>query len=265
MSDLPEGWSSCSPLEVADLIRGVSYKKGEASTEAAPGLVPLLRANNIDAGRLNFDNLLFVPDNRVSSEQRLRAGDVVLAMSSGSQAVVGKAASLSMHWQGTFGAFCGVLRAAAEIDAGYFGLFLQTGSYRKGMSALAAGTNINNIKRQYFEEFTLPVPPLAEQKRIVEQVEALIAQAQRVADRLTRLSRILGGAASPAVGLGHFVQIVLAKAFSAGLVPTEAELARTEGRGYESGEELLARVRGARVEPAAGGRKMLRRRTARRG
>ncbi len=37
-------------------------------------------------------------------------------------------------------------------------------------------------------------------------------------------------------------QSILAKAFRGDLVPTEAELARREGRAYEPATELLARV-----------------------
>jgi type I restriction enzyme S subunit len=37
---------------------------------------------------------------------------------------------------------------------------------------------------------------------------------------------------------------VFAKAFSGELVPTEAELARAEGRTYETADELLKRVTG---------------------
>ena len=38
-------------------------------------------------------------------------------------------------------------------------------------------------------------------------------------------------------------QAILAKAFRGELVPTEAELARREGRSYESASELLARIK----------------------
>ena len=38
-------------------------------------------------------------------------------------------------------------------------------------------------------------------------------------------------------------QAILAKAFRGELVPTEAELARREGRDYETAEELLERVK----------------------
>lgn len=88
--DLPEGWGDASVLDLADLIRGVSCAKGEARTAPYPGGVTLLRANNIGDGIL-FEDMQYVPSERVGDEQRLRLGDVVVAMSSGSKAVVGKA------------------------------------------------------------------------------------------------------------------------------------------------------------------------------
>lgn len=42
-------------------------------------------------------------------------------------------------------------------------------------------------------------------------------------------------------------QAILAKAFRGVLVPTEAELARQEGRGYEPASVLLERIRTARA------------------
>ncbi len=41
-------------------------------------------------------------------------------------------------------------------------------------------------------------------------------------------------------------QAILAKAFRGELVPTEAELARRDGRSYESASELLARIKADR-------------------
>jgi type I restriction enzyme S subunit len=102
-------------LNLCELIRGVSYQRGEAETAPADGPIPLIRANNINE-ELIFENLQYVPKKRVSDNQMLNVGDVVLAMSSGSKSVVGKAANLKKPWKGTFGAFCGVLRPTQLID-----------------------------------------------------------------------------------------------------------------------------------------------------
>jgi type I restriction enzyme, S subunit len=50
----------------------------------------------------------------------------------------------------------------------------------------------------------------------------------------------------------RLTQAALAKAFRGELVPTEAELARREGRGYEPASVLLARVRASRGAQAGG-------------
>jgi type I restriction enzyme S subunit len=188
--ELPEGWAEAPVTGFAELIRGVSFQGGEASDSPATGLVAILRANNI-SDSLKFTDLQYVPEGRISSLQMLRVGDVVIAMSSGSKSVVGKAASVSAPWNGAFGAFCGVLRPSEEIDPNYFGRFFQTRGYRSYVSEVAAGNNINNLKREHFENIQMPLPPLAEQKRIVAKVEALLERVNKARDNLATVPAIL--------------------------------------------------------------------------
>src|SRR5215208_149466 len=138
--ELPEGWTTAPVTDLCSLIRGVSYQKGEAAFEPRAGHIALLRANNINDG-LHFEDLQYVPNKRVGPEQMLRVGDVVLAMSSGSKSVVGKAASLLSPWCGTFGAFCGVLRPSPSIEPQYFNWFFRTRKYRDAISDASAGVN----------------------------------------------------------------------------------------------------------------------------
>src|SRR5262249_49431683 len=88
------------------------------------------------------------------------------------------------------------------------------------------------LNLEQLETLPVPRPPLEEQHEIVRRVEALfnladaiekrVAAAQSRADKLT--------------------QSILAKAFRGELVPTEAELARQEGREYEPASVLLERI-----------------------
>lgn len=52
--------------------------------------------------------------------------------------------------------------------------------------------------------------------------------------------------ASATLSANKLIQSILAKAFRGELVPTEAELARREGRGYEPASVLLERIRAER-------------------
>jgi type I restriction enzyme, S subunit len=78
----------------------------------------------------------------------------------------------------------------------------------------------------------VPVPPLEEQAEIVRRVDCLFALATAIEQRVER-------AAARAASLP---QAILSKAFAGELVPTETDLARAEGRDYETAAQLLQRV-----------------------
>lgn len=90
----------------------------------------------------------------------------MIAASSGSLDVVGKAASVTSDFEGSFGAFCKVLRPNGKVDPVYFAHFFRTQEYRRRVSALAAGANINNLRNEHLDDLELALPPLAEQHRV---------------------------------------------------------------------------------------------------
>jgi type I restriction enzyme S subunit len=197
-------WPRAGLLEVADLVRGVSYKRDEARGEPGLGLVPVLRANNINGAALNFADLIYVPERRVSQEQRIRRGDILLAMSSGSRDVVGKAALARTDWPGGFGAFCGVLRVRPGIDARYVAKFLQSADYRQQVDSIATGTNINNLSKTTLKSIELPLAPNEVQTPLSALLDAIeqkrsggvahVFAAKRAVDRFRQA--VLGGACS---------------------------------------------------------------------
>ena len=58
--------------ELAEQLRGVSYGKSDASSTPRPGYLPVLRAGNIKEDGLTFDDLVFVPAERISEKQKIR-------------------------------------------------------------------------------------------------------------------------------------------------------------------------------------------------
>lgn len=182
----------------------MSYKGGEASSVPGPGLVPILRANNISGGALQFDDLIYVPDSRVSPQQLVRKHDIVLAMSSGSRDVVGKAALSDNDWPGGFGAFCGVLRVREGVQAEYLARFLASADYRRQIDSVATGTNINNLNRDTLSQVALPLAPLSLQRQISEHL-GMVDMKRASALRYLHLVRR---------ALGLFRQSILAAACS---------------------------------------------------
>lgn len=191
MSGLPHNWVSENLLNLADLLRGVTYKKIDASDSAQDGYIPVIRATNIQDREFDLSDLIYVPVHLVSEEQRIRKGDVVIATSSGSINIVGKASQAKSDLQAGFGAFCGVLRPCEHIDARYFGYYFSTETYRTAVSSMARGVNINNLKRDHFAELTLPLAPLNEQKRIADKLDTVLARVDACRERLDRIPTIL--------------------------------------------------------------------------
>jgi type I restriction enzyme S subunit len=154
----------------------------------------VLRAGNITDNGLVFGDLVYVPAERVASKQRIRRHDVVVAASSGSLDVVGKAAPALADFDGGFGAFCKVLRPNSKVHPGYFAQYFKTQRYRRRVSALAAGANINNLRNEHLDDMEIPLPPLAEQRRIadvLDRAEALRAKRRAALAQLDTLTEAI--------------------------------------------------------------------------
>ena len=100
-----------------------------------------------------------------------------------------------------------------------------------------ASLNVSGVQhpRVHFKtlaQFRVALPPLPEQRRIVARIEELFSQLDAAEEGLRRVQR----------NLKRYRAAVLKAAVKGRLVPTEAELARAEGRPYETGVALLQRI-----------------------
>jgi len=191
MSELPFGWISIPLDAVSNLIRGVTYKKDESADHPEEGYLPVLRANNIQNGKLQFDDLVFVLEQNIKDIQKIRKGDIVVAMSSGSKRLVGKCGIAKTDFNGGFGAFCGVLRPSQYINSKYVGLYTQTKEYSDLISSLSKGVNINNLKPDHFSEIKIPLAPLNEQIRIADKLDSVLAKVDAAQARLEKIPTLL--------------------------------------------------------------------------
>jgi type I restriction enzyme S subunit len=161
------GWKTVKLGEVCSFERGLTYSKSDEAD--APGIT-VLRANNVDlnSGQLNFEDLRYIHSNVAVDERKyLSANSIIVCTASGSRDHLGKTAHISEPPRMTFGGFMGLLRPHGKIDSRFLFYLTRSDLYRGLISSLSAGTNINNLKGSDLLSWEIPLPPLAEQKRIV--------------------------------------------------------------------------------------------------
>jgi type I restriction enzyme S subunit len=126
-----------------------------------------------------------------------------------------------------------VLRPRAGVDARYVYYFVSSQTFRKDASGHMTGAvGLRRVPSAYLEEQLIPLPHIDEQRRIVAEIEK---QFSRLDEAVANLQRVKAN-------LKRYKASVLKDAVEGRLVPTEAELARREGRTFETGEQLLQRI-----------------------
>ncbi|HEX7331390.1 MAG TPA: restriction endonuclease subunit S [Pyrinomonadaceae bacterium] len=114
------------------------------------------------------------------------------------------------------------------INLRYFSYLLQT----IGLEQLDKSTAIPSLSRDDYNKLKAPLAPLAEQQRIVDEIEKQLSRLDTGTEILRRINR----------SLERVREVTLSTAVAGKLVPTEAELARNHGRDYESADVLLKRI-----------------------
>ena len=141
---------------------------------------PYVRAANVtwsgwdlsDVKEMNFDPSDF-------EKYRLVPGDVLVNEGSGSAKEVGKPAI----WRGEIPDCCfqnTLIRVQpTACSSEYLYYFFLHMAQSEGFVAATQGVNIHHIGRNGLASFAIPVPPFAEQQRIVARIEALFARVRR--------------------------------------------------------------------------------------
>lgn len=227
-----------------DKVRYGTSKK--CSTEENVNSMPVYRIPNIDfkKGGLDKTDLKFASfDDSEKSSLMLKSGDILIIRSNGSLNLVGRAALV--YNTDTNGLYAGYLmrlriKDTEKLLPKFLLHFLNSGKARAYIEEKAKSTSgVNNINSEEISDLQIPVPTLADQERIVAEIESRFERADALE---TAVDRALNDAEK-------LKQAVLKKAFSGELVPQNPD--------DEPASVLLDRIRAARASelPAKKGKR----------
>ena len=159
---MPEGWVWCRLGDIGEIMTGNTPNKGEKSFYGSD--FPFFKPNDLDVGKVetSIDSL-----SALGYKQARRAPkDSILVTCIGS---IGKTGITQVE-----GAFNQQINAIIPFEyvSNYFIYYLMLSKeMQEQLNSKASATTIAILNKSKFENILIPLPPLAEQHRIVEKIE----------------------------------------------------------------------------------------------
>ena len=221
---LPCGWANSSIEDVViDRVEQAPPREGSA--------VRYIDITGIDRAtkRIAESREVCGSDAPTRARQWVRAGDVLVSMTRPNlNAVAQVPASLDGAVSSTG---FDVLRSSGIASAWLF-YRVQSEEFISDLTGKTQGVVYPAVRPRDVRAHRLPVPPLPEQERIIAVIET----------ELTRLDAAVAALERVRANLKRYRASVLKAAVEGRLVPTEADLARKEGRDFEPASMLLERI-----------------------
>lgn len=228
----PSHWVSCCLGAVANVGGGLTKNAGKTDV---PVRMPYLRVANVYSDELRLGQVEFINLSRAEAERyRLHRGDLLVVEGNGSIDQVGRVAM----WGGQVDPCLHQnhlirVRLGAGLSPRFALHWLLSPGGRRGVvQAASSTTGLHTLSISKVQGFLVPIPPLREQEHIVAALDSYLS---RLDDAIANLGRVRRN-------LGRYRSSVLQAAVEGRLVPTEAELAKAEGRTFEPASVLLKRI-----------------------
>ena len=223
-------WKRLPLSEIAEVRLG---RQRSPKRAVGPNMRPYMRAANVTWNGISLHDVKemdFTPEE--FETYALRRGDLLLSEASGSASEVGKPAV----WNDEVRDCCfqnTLIRVRApEPLVPFLHLHFYKDALTGEFARAARGVGIHHLGAKTLSQWQIHLPPLDEQRRIVDTVHSYFRRLDTVTAALKRVRH----------NLKRYRASILKAAVEGRLVPTEAALARAEGRAYEPATALLQRI-----------------------
>lgn len=182
-------WPTKKLGEVCEIKNGFAFKSSDFTNEG----IPLIRISNVKfSGEIDLSESAKLPDSykKKYSSFLVKKGDILIAMSG---ATTGKTGLYNLSNQALLNQRVGKFEPDLDlIDSRYLNYLSKHIS--NDVLNRAKGMAQPNISSKTIESIKIPLPPLSEQKRIVEKIEKLFAkidEAERLRSEALSASAVL--------------------------------------------------------------------------
>lgn len=225
------GWPLVRLGDYSVKIGSGSTPRGGEAVYVKKG-VPLIRSMNVHFDGLRLEGLAYITKAEAEKLKNVtvQEGDVLLNITGAS---IGRVTTVPGELAGArVNQHVCIIRPTSALLPKFLTYFLATPAEKMRINECQVGATRQALTKQMIEDWQVPLPPLEEQQRVVAEIEK----------QFTRLDVGVAALRRVQANLKRYRAAVLKAACGGRLVPTEAELARTEGRPFESGQKLLTEI-----------------------
>ena len=183
MIELPSGWAKCKLGDFLFLRNGYAFK----SKDFGPEGIPVIRISDINDGKVTTEKATRVSIDKANENFIIDKGDVLIAMSG---ATTGKFGKYDSDEVALLNQRVGILKPIIPAISKEF-IFHLIANLKSEVVERAYGGAQPNISSKLIESIETFLPPLNEQKRMVEKLDRLFANLDSLKTRLDHIPELL--------------------------------------------------------------------------
>ena len=187
---MKQGWERKALGDIAKFYRGLTYSKGD---EADTSSKMVLRSNNVDldTNSLVLEDLKCLREDFViDDDKKVKPNTILICMSNGSKQHIGKVAYIQDEMNFAFGGFMGLIAPTSNMSGKYVYYTCISSYFKHFLAGIGNGIGITNLRFSDLSSFSVPVPPIAEQEKIVAELDCLSGIIEKKKQQLKELDNL---------------------------------------------------------------------------
>ena len=179
--DIPESWKWVRLSQVAILENGDRSSKYPVEKDYVEFGVPFFGAKDMEGSVMSFDNVRYISEKKFAElgNGKLQDKDFICLL----RGSVGKCALFVADKRHQTGFICAqmvIVRCINTEICRYLANFLASPFYLRYIESKVTGTAVRQLPAKELGNVLIPLPPLAEQKRIVAKLEEILPLCERL-------------------------------------------------------------------------------------
>lgn len=169
--EIPKSWSWCYLHTISALLngdRGENYPSKKDYVECG---IPFINAGCLDNGNINYDVANYITEEKYNSLRagKIQKGDILYCL----RGSLGKTGFVITDNKGAISSSLCIFRLNESVIPQYFLYVLNSNAIKVQQKMVDNGTAQPNLSAKDVSNYQIPLPPLAEQYRIVTKIEEL--------------------------------------------------------------------------------------------